>query len=166
MAGDFPDSYNLAEIENISFQPLGHPRVGMEKIQLFEAGLSAVGTDDLPRLQANPDSLRTKVQVPDPATLLAVSPNGLPSPDMAEKLESLVGDCLQVTLLAIAGDPLAEDMDSWEGEIVGYTPRGDRRSPLDGNLERRDLYYLLEIPDVNSFFKHDKNIRLLQLIGK
>jgi hypothetical protein len=115
------DGHDLAELENITRQSLGHPKVGVEEIELFDRNLLTVGTNDLSIMAVNPDSRRPKVQIPDPATLLAVSPSGLPSADMTERLESLVGDCLQVSLLSLARYPLSEDTDSRKGKIVCYT---------------------------------------------
>ncbi len=115
------DGHNLAELENITRQSLGHPQVRIEQIELLDRNLVAVGTDDLPIMAVNPDSRWTKVQVPDPAFFLAVDSIGFPSADMATRLESLVGNRLQESPLDIAGYPLSEDTDSRKWEIVCYT---------------------------------------------
>jgi len=120
MTGGFLDSHELAEVENITRQSAGHPQIRVEKLQLFGRNLLTVGTNDLPIMAVNPDSRRPKVQI-SPGSLLAVDPCGWPYTDMAARLESLVGDCLQVSLLAIAGDSLPEETDSRKGEIMCYS---------------------------------------------
>jgi len=121
MTSHLLDGHDFAESENITRQSLGHPKVRVEEIELFDRNLLTVGTNDLAIMAMNPDSRWTKVQVSDPATLLAVDPSGLPSADMADRPESLVGYRLQVSLLGIAGYPLSKNTDSRKGEIVCYT---------------------------------------------
>jgi len=121
MTSHLLDGHNLAEFEDITRQSLGHPHVRVEKIELFDGNLLTVLAEDLPVVTEYPDPCRTKVQVSNPPTLLAVNPGGLPSANMADRTESPVGDCLQVSPLGIGGHPLSENTDSWKGEIVCYT---------------------------------------------
>jgi len=121
MTSHLLDGHDLAELENITRQSLGHPKVRVEQIELFDRNLLTVGTNNLPIMAVNPDSRWTEVQVSNPAILLAVDPSGLSSADMAERPESLVGDCLQVSPPDIGGHPLSKNTDSWKGEIVCYT---------------------------------------------
>lgn len=153
MAGDFLDGHDFAEFENITRQPLGHPQVRIEQIELFDGNLLTVGTDDLPVLTVYPEACRTKVQVSDPPPLLAVDSSGPAPADMADRTESPVGDCLQISPLTVGGYPLSDNPDSWKGEIVCYTQRGHHRPPLDVDLEMTYLYYPLEIPDVHFLFQ-------------
>ena len=136
MAGDLLDGHDLREPKDIARQPLGHPQIGIEKIQLLDGSLLAVGTDDLPIQAADPDAGRPEIQVADPASLLTVNSICPPSADMANGTEPFVGHSLQVSFPGISGNLLAENTDSGEGEIVCYTQRGHRRPPLDVELER------------------------------
>jgi len=121
MPGDLLDSHELQELENITCQPLGHPQIGVEKLQLFNGSLPAVGTDDLPIQAADPDPGWPEIQVPDPPSLLTVdSPGWLPT-DMTDGTKPLVGNCMKVGIPDFSGNLLAENTDSREGEIVGYT---------------------------------------------
>jgi hypothetical protein len=121
MTGHLLDSHNLAELEDITRQSLGDPHVGIEKIEFFDGNLLTVETNDFPVVAEYPDPCLPKIQISDPPSLLAVDPSGLLSTDMADRLESLVGHYLQVSLLGIAGHPLSENTDSRKGEIVCYT---------------------------------------------
>ena len=121
MTSHLLDGHNLAKLEDITRQSLGHPHVRIEKAKLLDGYLPAVHTDDLVVLQTDPDPCRTKIQVSDPSFLLAENSCCLPSADIADRTESLVGDCLQVSSLDIGGHPLSKNMDSWKGEIVCYT---------------------------------------------
>ena len=121
MTSHLLDGHNLAELEDITRQSLGHPHVRIEKAELLDGYLLAVRTYDLPVHQTDPDPRRPKVQVSDPPSFLAVNPCCLPSADMADRAESLAGDCLQVSPLDIGGHPLSKNTDSWKGEIVCYT---------------------------------------------
>ena len=121
MSGDLLDGHDLREPENITCQPLGHPQIGIEEIELFDGSLLAVGTDDLPIQAADPDPGWPEIQVADPASLLTVdSPGWLPT-DMTDGTKPLVGHCFQVGIPGISGNLLAENTDSREGEIVCYT---------------------------------------------
>ena len=121
MTSHLLDSHNPAELVNITRQSLGDSQVRIEQIELFDGNLLTVGTNDLPVMAEYPEPCLPKIQVSDPPSLLAVDPSGLPSADMAARFESLVGDCLQVRPLGIAGYPLSKDTDSRKGEIVCYT---------------------------------------------
>jgi len=121
MTSHLLDGHDLAELENITRQSLGHPQVRIEKIELFDGNLLTMGTNDLPIMAMNPDTRRAKIQVSDPPFFLAVDPSGLPSADMADRLESFVGYRLQVSLLDIGEHPLSKNTDSRKGEIVCYT---------------------------------------------
>jgi len=118
MADHLLDGHNLAEFEDITRQPLGHPQVRIEEIELFDGSLPAVSTDDLPVQAADPDPCRPEIQVVDPPSLLTVNSICPLSADMANGTESLVGDRLQASFLGIGGYPLAVDTDSREGKIV------------------------------------------------
>jgi hypothetical protein len=115
------DSHNLAQLEDITCQPLGNPHVRVAKIELFDGNLLAVGTNDLPVMAEDPDPRLSKIQVSDPPFFLAVNPIGLSPTDMADRLESFVRYHLQVSLLGIAGYPLPDNTDSRKGKIVCYT---------------------------------------------
>jgi hypothetical protein len=115
------DSHNLAKIEDITRQSLGHPKVRVEKVQLFDGNLLTVGTKDLPVVAEYPKPCLSKVQVSDPPSLLAVDPSGLSPTDMADRLESFVRYRLQVSLPGIAGYSLPDNMDSRKREIMCYT---------------------------------------------
>jgi len=135
MAGDLLDGHDLAEPEDIARQPLGHPQIGIEEIELFDGSLMAVRAGNFSVQAADPDPCRTEIQVADPASLLTVNSICPPSTDMANGTEPFVGHRLQVSFPGIAGNLLAENTDSREGEIVCYTQRGHRRPPLDVELE-------------------------------
>jgi len=115
------DSHKSAELVNVTRQSLGHPQIRIEKIELFDGNLLTVGTHDLPVMAENPDPSLSKVQVSDPSPLLAVDPSGLSPTDMADRLESFVRYCLQVSLPGTGGYPLPDNTDSRKREIMCYT---------------------------------------------
>ena len=116
MTGYFLDGHDLREFENITRQSLGHPQVRIEKAELLDGDLLAVHTDDLPVLQTNPDPCRTKVQVSDPPSLLAVNPCCLPSADMADRAESPVGYRFQVSRLTVREYTLSDNRTRGKGK--------------------------------------------------
>jgi len=141
MADHLLDGHNLAEFEDITRQPLGHPQVGIVEVELLDRSLLAILADDLPVQTANPDPRRTEVQVSDPPSLLAVNLTPRPATEMTDGVESLVGNCLQVSFPGIGEYPLSENTDSREGEIMCYIKNGHRWPALDGDLETYYLYH-------------------------
>jgi len=121
MTGHLLDSHNPAELVNVTCQSLGHPHVRIEQIELFDGYLLTFGTNDLPVMAKDPQPCLSKVQVSDPPFFSTVDPSGLPPTDRADRLESFVGDHLQVSLLGTGGYPLPDNTDSRKREIVCYT---------------------------------------------
>lgn len=135
MAGDLLDGHDLREPEDIARQPLGHPQVGTEETELFDGSLAAVRTEDFLVKALDPDPCRPEIQVAHPPLLLTVNSICPLSAYMANGTEPFVGHRLQVSFPGIAGNLLAENSDSREGEIVCYAQRGHHRPPLDEELE-------------------------------
>ena len=118
MAGDFLDGHDLRQFEHIARQSLGHPQVGIEQIELFDGGLTAVWADNFSVQTANPDTGRPEIQVAYPPSLPAVNSIRRLSAEMTDGTESLVGHRLQVSFLGIGGHLLPDDPNSREGKIV------------------------------------------------
>ena len=121
MMGHLLDSHEFAKLVNVTRQSLGHPQIRIEQIELFDGNLLTVGTHDLPVMAEDPEPCLSKVQVSDPSPLLAVDPSGLSPTDMADRLESFVRYCLQVSLPGTGGYPLPDNTDSRKREIMCYT---------------------------------------------
>jgi hypothetical protein len=121
MAGNLLNGQDSAELEYIPGQSFGHPQVWVEKLQLLCRNLLTVRTDDLAVMAVNPDPSRAEVQVPEPATFLAVNPSDWTPTEMTDRTEPSVRHRLQVSPPTIAGYPLPENTNSKKRKIMCYT---------------------------------------------
>jgi len=84
------------EVNDIASQSPRNPEIGVEKPELFKRNPLAVGGEEFQIMTENPDSSRSKVQVPEPTLFLVVDSYHLPSAPLAARLEPPVWNCFEL----------------------------------------------------------------------
>lgn len=152
MVGHFLEGHDLAEFVNIASHPFGHSEIGIEEIEVLDGKALTFGAKDLAVMALDPDPGRGEVEVPKRSLFLAVDSYPFASTEMADGVEAFVGHDFDPGPLGIFRNPLLHNSDFWKGEIVCYTEIGHRWPPLGNFLDTIQVYYPLEIPDVQFFF--------------
>lgn len=115
--GDIGDGHHLAQLMNLGGQPPGHPQIGVKDLQLLDADSLAMGTEQFTVLAVQPDLSAGQVEIPHRALGPAVNGWGFVPAQVANRLESLVGNHIDNGFCCSRVHRLFGDFNSTKGEI-------------------------------------------------
>jgi len=156
---------HLAEFVYIEGKPFADPLIRSEEFQVFDHDSLTLRTENLAILTIQPYPCRSEIQVSNDSLLLAVNLRGWTAAEMADGMESFVGNDFDPSLCGFGRNALTGNSNSTEWKIMCYTEYGHRRPPWYGFLEKNQ-FYLLEIPDVHFPLKSKTYVIIPQLIGR
>lgn len=121
MPGHLSDGHDLAQLVDVVSQSFGDPEIRIEQIEIFDGGSVALKTGHLSVLALDPDSGRSKVEIPKHSFLLAVDSGGFGPTKMTNRMESFIGNGFDPSPVGAHRARLLDNTDSWKREIMCYT---------------------------------------------
>jgi len=149
----------------IEGKPFADPLIRGEELQFLDDNPLTARTENLAILTLQPYPCRSEIQVSNHSFLLAVNLRGWTAAEIADGMESFVGNDFDPSLCGFGKNALTGNSSSAEWKIMCYTEYGHRRPPWYGFFGKNQ-FYLLEIPDVHFSLKSKTYVTIPQLIGR